>query len=170
MKTNMAKLISDLSKIEANIAKKMLRVSSPPQSPTVSTFSNPPKQNLALKKRDPPKFSGEARDYPRLRKLWKPVEAQFDDANQTEMIKEQVPKNVQLKLKTCQTMEIWTRLESDYGRTKEVALILLDEFGKLTFTSESEHENFIQLYDKLKELHHDLTEIGRAATLANGQW
>ena len=75
MKTNTAKLVQDLGKIEANIAKKTLPVSSPPQSPTVSTFSNPPTKSLAFKKRDPPKFSGEARDYPRFRKLWKAVEA-----------------------------------------------------------------------------------------------
>ena len=87
---------------------------------------------MAFKKRDPPKFSGEARDYPRFKKLWRAVEDQFNDANQVQLVQENVPKAVQSKLKTCQSMkDVWAWLESDFGRTKEVSLVLLDGFTKL---------------------------------------
>ena len=117
MRANTAKLLQDLGKIEASIANKTLPVSSPPQSPTLSTFSNSlQKTQLAFKKRDPPKFSGQARDYPKFKKLWKAVEEQFSETHQLDMIRENVPKSVEAKIKTCQTMkDVWDRLKNDFG-------------------------------------------------------
>ena len=118
--------MDDLNKIERDIQRKTPADPTPPLTPTMSNFSNAPQKQLAFKKRDPPKFSGEARDYPRFKKLWKAVEDQFDDTNQVQLVLDCVPKAVQPQLKTCQTMkDIWTPLESDFGRADEVALILL---------------------------------------------
>ena len=88
MKTSTAKLLSDLGKVEMNIAKKTL-LDPTPLSPTSS--SNPPLKTHAFKKRDPPKFSGEARDYPKFKRLWKAVEEQFSETHQLHMIQENVP-------------------------------------------------------------------------------
>ena len=149
MRISVNKFMVDLDKIERDIAKKNLPDPSPPPTPTLSNFSNPPKKQLVFKKRDPPKFSGEAGDYPRFKKLWKAVADQFDDTNQLQLVLDCVPKSVQSKIKTCQVMkDVWTRLESDFGRPDQVALALLDGFAKMTLTQKSKHDNFIQLFDK----------------------
>lgn len=117
---------------------------------------------MAFKKRDPPKFSGQARDYPKFKRLWKAVEEQFSEANQLDTIKENVPKSVEAKIKNCQTMkDVWDRLENEFGRADEMGMTLLDGFSKLTLSHKSEHDNFIHLFDKFEETLHDLKEIDR---------
>ena len=163
MKTNIARLVQGLGRIDASIANKTLPVSTPPQSPSVSVFSNPlQKTPLAFKKLETPKFSGEARDYPKFKKLWKAVEEQFSEIHQLTMIQDNVPRAVESKIKTCQTMkDVWERLEDEFGRADEVGLALMDGFAKLTLSARSEHENFVLLYDKFEETLHDLKEISR---------
>ena len=59
-------------------------------------------------------------------------------------------------------MEVWDRLENDFGRADEVGMILLDGFTNLMLSNESDHDNFIELFDKFEETLHDLKEIDRA--------
>ena len=160
MKESVNKFMDDLNEAERDILRKTPPDTTPPPSPTLSNFSNPLQKQLAFKKRDPPKFSSEARDYPRFKKLWKAVVDQFDDTNQ-----------LQLVLDCTQVCPIQGEDLPDYERCleldqagerlwpDEVALALLDGFAKLTLTHKSEHNNFIQLFDKFEETPHDLTEI-----------
>ena len=69
MKNSVDKFMDDLDKIERDILRKTPPDPTPPPTPMLSNFSNPPQKQLAFKKRDPPKFSAEARDYPRFKKL-----------------------------------------------------------------------------------------------------
>ena len=57
--------------------------------------------------------------------------------------------------------DVWDRLENEFGRADEVGMTLLDGFSKLTLSHKSEHDNFIQLFDKFEETLHDLKEIDR---------
>ena len=160
---SVAKFNGELNTIWRDIVRKTPPDPTPPPSPTQTNFSNTSqKQTLAFKKRELPRFSGEATDYPRFKKLWKAVEGQFDDVNQTEMIKGQVTEKIKAKIKICSTMkEIWTRLDDEFGRADEVALTLIKGFSKLTLSGKSEHERFVQLFDKAEEIRHDLKEIDR---------
>ena len=67
VRTSTIKFLSDLGKIEMNIARKTLPDPTPPAPTNFSNTSQ--KQALAFKKRELPRFSGEATDYPRFKKL-----------------------------------------------------------------------------------------------------
>ena len=115
------------------------------------------------KRQDFPKFSGEARDYPSFAKRWRnTVEPFLPPELQLDQIMLSVPKKTESKLKTCQTMDaVWEKLEDEFGKKEEVALLLLDGLSKMTLSSKNDHENFVKLYDKFTEVKYDLKEIDR---------
>ena len=161
---SVAKFMDELDAIWRDILRKTPPDPMPPPTPAPSTCSNTSqKQQFGFKKRDPPQFSGQVRDYPKFKRLWRAVQEQFSEAHQLDLIKENVPKSVDAKIKNCQTMEsVWERLEDEFGRADEVGMTLVDGFSKLMLSQKSEHDNFIQLFDKFEETLHDLEEIDSA--------
>ena len=96
---SVGKFMDELDSIERDIQRKTPPDPTPPPTPTQTNFSNTSqKQPLAFKKCDLPRFSGEAIDYPRFRKLWKAVEGKFDDIHQVQMMPDYVPKSVGSKI------------------------------------------------------------------------
>ena len=100
-----------------------------------------------------PKFSGEGRDYPDFKKMWKMVADQYNEALQFHFLKnETLPFNLKTKVKICPDLKsAWIKLEDEFGQADQIALSFLKVLAGLQLKAGSEHENFVILYNNWKK-------------------
>ena len=123
----------------------------------------------AFKKRDPPKFDGQRRNYPSFKKEWLvSVTGKLDPTTEVREIRYSTPSYDEPDLKNLHTMEeIWEFLDEKYGKVMELSRELIMGLQKFTYSkgAKSDSARFKELNREWSKVHNDLQQVGELRAL-----
>ena len=123
----------------------------------------------AFKKRDPPKFDGQRRNYPSFKKEWLvSVTGKLDPTTEVREIRYSTPSYDEPDLKNLHTMkEIWEFLDEKYGKVMELSRELIMGLQKFSYSrgARSDSAKFKELNREWTKVHNDLEQVGELRAL-----
>ena len=140
--------------------------------PTQSSRSSTSSKFHKLPRINPPKFTGDIRDYARFKGDFQMiVENEYDDeVYQVYVMKESCLQGESLNLvKNLQSLEeIWERLSERYGNVIDVVDSVLSDLANVVVPPRfNKHQGVINLIDTVERGVQDLTSIGKRNEIAN---
>ena len=123
----------------------------------------------AFKKRDPPKFDGQRRNYPSFKKEWLvSVTGKLDPSTEVREMKYSVPIIDEPDLKNLHTMEeIWAVLDEKYGKVMELSKELIMGLQRFDFSkaARTESAKFKELFREWSKVYNDLEQVDKLSVL-----
>ena len=138
-------------------------------APSVAAVPRAAAPATAFKKRDPPKFDGQRRNFPSFKKEWlMSVTGKLDPTTEVREIRYSVPTVDEPDLKNLHTMEeIWAILDDKYGKVMELSLELIMGLQKFSYSkgARGDSARFTELYREWTKVHNDLQQVGELSAL-----
>ena len=123
----------------------------------------------AFKKRDPPKFDGQRRNYPSFKKEWLvSVTGKLDPSTEVREMKYSVPTIDEPDLKNLYSMEaIWAVLDEKYGKVMELSKELIMGLQRFNFSkaARTESAKFRELFREWSKVYNDLEQVDKLSVL-----
>ena len=146
--------------VASTLAKVAPPVATPPRAAVTAT---------AFKKRDPPKFDGQRRNYPSFKKEWLvSVTGKLDPTTEVREIRYSTPSSDEPDLKNLHSMdEIWEFLDEKYGKVMELSRELIMGLQKFSYSkgAKSESARFKEISREWTKVHNDLEQVEELSAL-----
>ena len=124
---------------------------------------------LQLEKLKPPVFSGDVCRYAAWKKQWREMVHPCCTGEVDELYRMQgamVTRDLKMVLESFQSLtDAWAYLDDKYGRADVAAVMMITEFKQMELGKGGDHEKFMKLQEKFKNLATNLHEIGQLASL-----
>lgn len=120
------------------------------------------RHKINLKKMDPPTFSGNMLDFPEFKRRWNNIVHinEIPETQELEMLREVLESEARRAIHSSRSLEnAWMKLERRYGDSTLIAQKLKKQLKNLRLDANIEHEQVIELHDKVEEIVHKLKDM-----------
>ena len=124
---------------------------------------------IQMQKLKAPTFNGDVCCYAGWKKQWREMVHPNCSGDSEELYRMQdamETKNLKLVLKSFQSLaDAWDYLNDKFGRADVAAVKMMNEFKSMDFGKVGDHEKFMTLHEKFKNLATNMNEIGQLSAL-----